>query len=353
MKRSHILALSVLVILGLWMLSGVFSKDEQVSPQTVEKTSKAKPPMRVKVTELVAKDITQEVVIQGRLEPFRQIEVKSLLNTVVETVPAKEGTRVKAGQVLATLAVTNRQEQVEQAAAKINSLQLEVAAAQQLLNSGLNSETRLRSAQADLAAAKTELKAAQLALSYTQVVAAFDGVWEQRHVERGSHVDVGQSIGVLVDNSILKAVAFVSQQAVAKLSLGQQVNIELLDGRAATGELTYIANVGDEQTQSFRIEAEIVNHALAFQAGASAEIRIQTGTELAHFVSPSAFSLGPNGEVGIKSIDADDHVVFYPVKLVRKDIDGVWVTGLPSTLTLITLGQGFVSEGDVVNAVRG
>jgi multidrug efflux system membrane fusion protein len=37
---------------------------------------------------------------------------------------------------------------------------------------------------------------------------------------------------------------------------------------------------------------------------------------------------------------------------VRKDLNGVWVTGLPHTLTLITLGQGFVQEGEAVTAVK-
>ena len=31
--------------------------------------------------------------------------------------------------------------------------------------------------------------------------------------------------------------------------------------------------------------------------------------------------------------------------------DGVWVTGLPETATIITVGQGFVTAGSSVNAV--
>jgi multidrug efflux system membrane fusion protein len=31
--------------------------------------------------------------------------------------------------------------------------------------------------------------------------------------------------------------------------------------------------------------------------------------------------------------------------------DGVWIAGLPNSTTIITVGQGFVNEGAIVNAI--
>jgi multidrug efflux system membrane fusion protein len=352
MNRSSYLAIFLLAILSIWMLSGALNEDqEQVEQSNAQ--AKGKQPMRVKVEDLYAKEITQEIVLQGTLEPLREVEIRSQLNTTVAHVVAIKGAVVEVGEPLVRLNIGHREALVKQAEADVTQFSLEVDAAKKLLGKGLNSETLLRSAEANLARAKAELEAAQIGLSFTKISAPFAGVWEERFVEKGSHVDVGQRIGRLVDNSIVKAVGFVSQQSVNELTMGQPVSVTLLDGRNASGILTYIANVGDEQTQSFRIEADIDNSTRALHAGASAEIRIETGSQLAHFVSPSAFSLGQDGKVGIKSVDKDGVVQFYPVELVRKDLDGVWVTGLPQTLTLITLGQGFVSTGELVTAVRG
>jgi len=33
---------------------------------------------------------------------------------------------------------------------------------------------------------------------------------------------------------------------------------------------------------------------------------------------------------------------------VRAEIDGIWVIGLPDTVRVITVGQGYVNHGDTV-----
>ena len=37
---------------------------------------------------------------------------------------------------------------------------------------------------------------------------------------------------------------------------------------------------------------------------------------------------------------------------MKAEKDGVWLTGLGSKVDIITLGQGFVRDGDAVNAVK-
>jgi multidrug efflux system membrane fusion protein len=43
-------------------------------------------------------------------------------------------------------------------------------------------------------------------------------------------------------------------------------------------------------------------------------------------------------------------VQFVPVTIVADGTDGVWVTGLPKTVTIITVGQEFVTPGQEVDA---
>ena len=83
-------------------------------------------------------------------------------------------------------------------------------------------------------------------------------------------------------------------------------------------------------------------------AGISAEVRIPTGTREAHFIQPSTVSLSPEGKIGVKTVDDDDTVVFQPIEIVRAEIDGLFVTGLPGTVRIITIGQGYVREGETV-----
>ena len=180
---------------------------------------------------------------------------------------------------------------------------------------------------------------------------SFAGILEERYVELGSHVEKGDPVALLVDQAVLKAVGRVSQQSAGRLSLGQQIQVQLLDGREAEGRVTYVSRLGDTETHSFRVEAEVPNPDGSLNAGASAEIRIAVGRETAHFLSPAVLSLDTKGEVGVKTVNADGVVDFYPVTLVRTGANGIWVSGLPEHARVISQGQGFVSVGEAVEAV--
>ena len=72
---------------------------------------------------------------------------------------------------------------------------------------------------------------------------------------------------------------------------------------------------------------------------------------LAHRVSPAVLSLSNDGEIGIKAVDEDGIVLFYPVEILGGTEDLIWVGGLPETLDMIVVGQEFVLDGQQVQPV--
>ena len=70
----------------------------------------------------------------------------------------------------------------------------------------------------------------------------------------------------------------------------------------------------------------------------------------AHRVSPSLFTLNDAGVLGLRTIDRENRVEFYPVSILEDSPDGAWVTGLPERTRLITVGHEFVAEGQLVDA---
>jgi multidrug efflux system membrane fusion protein len=72
---------------------------------------------------------------------------------------------------------------------------------------------------------------------------------------------------------------------------------------------------------------------------------------MAHRISPSLLTLDDAGNVGTKIIDADGKVKFVVADIAQSSSNGVWVAGLPETVTIITVGQGFVTAGSVVDAI--
>ena len=70
----------------------------------------------------------------------------------------------------------------------------------------------------------------------------------------------------------------------------------------------------------------------------------------AHRVSPSLFTLNDAGVLGLRTIDRENRVEFYPVSILEDSPDGAWVTGLPERARLITIGHEFAAEGQIVDA---
>ena len=350
MKSSTYLSLGLLLAVVVWMLSGATAgvPETDISRDESRKTLQR---MKVRVFDARAEEITREIVVQGELEPLRQVEIRAQTASRVIDLPVPKGQRVNAGTRLIQLAEEDRTAQLKRAEAEVKSQRLEVEGARKLKAKGFQAENRLRAAEAALAAAEAELERAGLELEYTRIKAPFDGVLEERFVELGSHLEKGDKVALLVDESELKAVGRVSQQSAGKLSLGQPITVRLLDGREAEGHVTYISRLGDTETHSFRVEARVPNPDGLLNAGTSAEIRIATGTEPAHFLSPAVLSLDDAGEVGVKSVSDEGLVRFFPISLVRTEADGVWVSGLPERVRVITQGQGFVSPGETVDPV--
>ena len=306
---------------------------------------------KVLVETIQAEDVSREVVVQGQLEANRLLDLRAETEGQVVELLVRKGQWVEAGQPLLRLASDERPARIAGARADLEQQRLNLSGARRLFERKLQSETQMKLAEAAVAAAEANLEIAELDLKRTLIKAPFAGVLEQVPVELGSLVERGDVVVQLIDNSNLKAVGYVPQQSAAQIEAGQQVSLQLLDGRKASATITFVSRSADTDTRSFRVEALLDQQMPDYNAGLSAELRITVGQTRAHFVSASVLALDTNGQVGIKSVQPDGIVSFHPVSLVRTEATGVWVGGLPETIQVIARGQGFVSSGQTVEAV--
>ena len=52
--------------------------------------------------------------------------------------------------------------------------------------------------------------------------------------------------------------------------------------------------------------------------------------------------------MGVKAIDFENKVIFYPIQKEIDTIDGMWVSGLPEEVNLIITGQEYITVGQTV-----
>ncbi len=348
MKKSYIAAGIAVLLLVVWMASGMLKRDAGNNPEQTDESSQVSL-MKVEIIEVSPETMQREVELQGQLEPARRLQIRSEVTGIVSKLHVKKGQAIIAGKPLIDLTLNGRDTELREAQATLTGAISEEKAAASLRKQGLISKVELEQAQSALARARSQLTRVELDIANTQISAPFSGVINAIPVEQGELVDNGGMVAELVDNTTLLAKAQAAQQSVSQLQIGQAVEISLLTGEKLPGKLTYISAVANERTRSFAVEAEIDNPDGSIAAGVSASIHIPVQKVQAVFISPSTLSLGSNGELGVKIVDANNIVEFIPVKLISTSLEGAWVTGIEPNSRLVTLGQGFINPGQEVD----
>lgn len=350
--RSWLLSAGIAVIVGLWLLSGQFDGDEaQLVPATGGSPVKQAARSSVRVRTQSAEEVQRTIVVNGKTAPSRIVQLSAETDGRVEFVDAERGSNVQRGESIVRLDERDRSARLAQAKATVRQREVEFAAREKLKTESYVSEAQLQEAVAALEAARAELTRAELDLTYMTIRAPFDGALQSRIVEEGDFVQLGDPVATFVDNRTIIVSANLSEFDTRYVNVDDSAEARLATGETVRGKIRYVAPVADEATRTFAVELEVNNNDGRLRAGGTAELRIPAERVLAHRVSPSLLTLDDAGNVGIKIINEAGKVEFVVADIALSSEDGMWIAGLPATATIITVGQGFVAAGSIVNAV--
>ena len=345
--RSKWIALLLMLLLVGWMGSGYLTQAEGEEASATADTPQEQA-ISVAVLPSVAQDVELVLSAEGQSEPDRVSLVQAEATGQVISVGAERGDLVQAGQELGRLDAQTVEAQVEQAETQLEQAIRDFDNALELQERGIATEDRVTMARANRASAQAALTAAREQLNNTVIRAPFAGRLNDLTLDEGEFVDIGDPVAEVLDNDPLTVVVQVPQQALSRIETGQPAQVQFITGQERLGTVSFIGGNADQQTRTFRVEVTVENPQSEMPAGLSARVVLPTGTARGHFISPAILSLGTSGELGIKTVDDENRVAFSLVTIVRAQTDGIWVTGLPETADIITVGQGFVQAGDLV-----
>lgn len=349
-SRSTWGAAALVVAIVAWMGSGFVIPSQDTDPVP---TREAPKPVAVAVSTSTAKAVPQFYQGEGQAMPDRDTILRTETSGDIAAVLVSKGQDVAAGDVIARIDPTRNTADAARATEELARVQREYDNAQQLLERGVATADRVSAARASLAAAQAQVTAVNQDAQALTITAPFAGRVETLDIDVGEYVAAGAEVGRLVDITPLTVALQVPQQSLNQLSAGQTATVKFITGEEREGVVTFVGTSAAVETRTFLVEVEVPNKDGAIPAGISAEIIIPIGEATAHFLSPSIVSLDTQGQIGVKTVDTDDVVAFFPVQMVRAQIDGIWVTGLPDQVDLITVGQGYVNAGETVAPMAG
>jgi multidrug efflux system membrane fusion protein len=348
LKSQYIFVIGVVALLLVYfVVRSVAGGGKGPSPAEAKPTAPAS--MASVQVKLAPEEIREyDVVLRGRTQATRMVQVKSETSGRVDATPILQGSMVRAGTVLCRLAVDARQAALDQARANYRSMSLQQQANVELAKKNFRSATQVAQGQANLDAAQAAVRSAETLMQQVNIRAPFTGVFDHRDAEIGAYLSPGQACGTVIELNPLLIVGDVPETDAAKLHVGATATAHLVEGQSLAGRVRYVAHDADPQTRTYHLEVTVPNPQLAVRSGLSADVRIAAGQGPAHLTPISALVLDAAGRQGVRYVTEDNRVAFAPVKILEETPEGVWVSGLTGPVRLIVVGQSYVADGQKV-----
>jgi RND family efflux transporter MFP subunit len=279
------------------------------------------------VVSVVKKTLSRELTLSSELVPFQEIDVYAKESGYVQKLFVDYGTRVRAGQVMATLEIPELQAQIDEDQAEIKNashqsvraedelkryeaqykaLHLEYTrldgvfetqpgiVAQQEVDDAQGKDlsaasqvdagqAALSAAQSQVAAAKARLVHDEALLDYSRITAPFSGVVTDRYANLGTLMQAGtgsstQAIPLvrLSEDDLFRLVIPVPEAYVRYIHIGDPVNVRVLSlNRTFPGKVARFSVDVQSDTRTMHTEVDVLNPQRVLVPGLYAEAELQ------------------------------------------------------------------------------
>lgn len=376
MKQRSGLGLAAAVV--ILIAAGVFywrSERDRAAPTTAA----ADPPIPVIATTVQRHDVPIVLTGLGTITALNTATVRSQITGLLTSVDFKEGQFVKKGDLLAQIDPRTYQAQLDQAEATLAHDQTHLKNAQHNLEryTNLAKQDSIAAQQVDDQQAAVDELVAQIKidgaaiendkaqLSYTSLVAPFDGLTGIRLLDVGNIIHLPSASSSTASNADSNALVVVAQiqptsvvftlpttslsdvqQAMARGPLEAVAFSQ--DGKTQldVGKLVVVNNQADPGSGTIQLKAQFPNEQRQLWPGAFVNVRLVLTKQPDGLTIPlDAIQQGPNGPV-VYVVDKDGKATPRPVSM-RQSLSGEALIdrGLSEGETVIVRGQYRLSPG--------
>jgi RND family efflux transporter MFP subunit len=214
-------------------------------------------------------------LVPASLHAARRATISTRMAATVRGVHVREGERVRAGQLLVSLAGDDVRGGLAAAEAGLAAASAHERRIQALLEQGAATPSEREMATADRARAAAAVAAARANLSHTEIRAPFAAAVQARRVEPGDLVGPGLPLLELQGDE-LELVASLTETEAAGIAVGQK--LPFASGRVrGTAVVTALAPGGDPLTHRRGLRARVDGAAAELRAGAFARLSVPAG----------------------------------------------------------------------------
>lgn len=230
----------------------------------------------VKVYKVKRMDFKDTLPVMGRIEGFREIDLKFDSKGILESFNFEEGERILEGDIIASV-------DQKDALLKLKYASLELEKNKKLYEIGGIDKLAVEQKKLEYESAKRDLEK-------TNIYAPSDGYLGSKDLDAGVFVTSQDKIGTFVDFSEVHAAFDVIEEDSSKLELGQNTEIFLdaYPGLSYTGTIDMISPMIEGRTRTQKVKVELDNEGGKLKPGMFTRAIVNTYEKKDALVIPSS-----------------------------------------------------------------
>lgn len=295
------------------------------------------------------------IAVSGQFSTDDETIMSFKTGGIVSKVLVKEGDKIRKGQLLATLDLTEIKSMVNQAKMAYEKAERDLKRVTSLNKDGFATLEQMQNAQTAFNVASDQYQSAKFNLKYSEIRAISDGFVLRKMVNTGQLVASGtpvfQTNGAGSSTWLLKAgIGDVEWNAV---QIGDQAVIksDVLNGRKIRGRVVRKSEGTDPYTGSFSVEIALdKNQGVKLASGMFGSAEIRTSNSSSLWSIPYDAILDGNANEGFVFVTDDNQTAKkIMVRISSIEKRNVLVSsGLEGHKTLITSGNAYLTDGSKI-----
>jgi RND family efflux transporter MFP subunit len=346
---------TIAILLGSVVLIGwVLNKNKKKNEAKTAVAAQTNSEVMVRTFTVAKQTVEQDFGVNGNFAPVQQLNFASENSGRVVSVLVDEGSRVSKGQTLAIIDAGTLSIDLESAKANLDNAQRDLQRYENAFQTGGVTQQQLDQARLGVQNAKARVAQSGIRVSDANVRSSINGIVNKRYIEPGAYVSPGTQLFELVDVSRLKLNVAVNESQVARLKVGDAVEVKasVFPEKSFSGRISFIAAKADASL-NFPVEIEIANTAgNQLKAGMYGTAIFDFPTQAAMMIVPRSAFVGSVNSNQVFVVDSASTARLRKVISGRVIGDQVEVLqGLNEGDVVITSGQINLNDGSKVSTI--
>ena len=332
LKLFFVIAAAVFLFL---LVNGIISRTTAAHKLQTAASASAIPTVAVITPKPAAQ--SQTLVLPGTVKAYYEAPIFAQVSGYLQSWTTDIGTPVKRGEVLATIATPNLDQELAQAKAtlasaianeQIDALTAKRWDAMRVGEAVSQQDADQKDATYSAAHATTEADRATVAgfeaqEAFKTIVAPFDGIVTARNTDIGALISTGapgqMPLFTVDDESRLRIYVSVpeSYAAEVKSSSGATFTVPDYPGRSFTARLAATADAIDPTSGTLLVQFETDNSAGTLQAGDYAQVTINLPANDQSLSVPSSALMFRDSGMAVAEVGPDGRVTIKPISIGR------------------------------------